>query len=408
MRIERGMLDLAYISPVNPTPSGLSDYSEMLLPALSEQARVTLYTDSGTPLNSWIAEQLPVRRLAELTRHHLQHDLRLYQLGNSAQHAAAFDSLRRYPGVVVLHEPFLHTGLRAVSHMRYARELGYEYGVATYELVRRFRSETRYQELTHMPLIARVLDLSAGVIVHSQAALSAIEAVRVHRTELTRDLLTTVIAQPMPLLDEYTQAECRAELGLPDSAFVIGVAGLVVPSKEPEMILRAFAHLHVEQTESYLLFAGELPEWYTQIPDLARALGVHSHVLFAGRLEPIDRLHRAMAACDVIVNLRRPTFGETSATALRALALGRSLIVRECGWYAELPDGVCLKIALDGEVDELVAALRLLAQDAARRAQLSHAAQRYIAMDHDVATVAQNYIEFLWTVYERAADTVEH
>ena len=76
-----------------------------------------------------------------------------------------------------------------------------------------------------------------------------------------------------------------------------------------------------------------------------------------------------MAACDVLVILRSPTMGETSGTAIRALSLGKPLVVSDVGWFAELPDDVALKVPVDErEVAALAAALELLA-DAARRAR---------------------------------------
>ena len=66
-----------------------------------------------------------------------------------------------------------------------------------------------------------------------------------------------------------------------------------------------------------------------------------------------------MAACDVCVSLRAPTMGETSGSAMRALSLGRPLVVSDLGWFAELPDGVARKVPVgEGEVDALVAALQ--------------------------------------------------
>ena len=74
------------------------------------------------------------------------------------------------------------------------------------------------------------------------------------------------------------------------------------------------------------------------------------------------RLWELMKACDVHVSLRSPTMGETSGTAIRALSLGKPLIVSDVGWFAELPDDVALKVAPDNdEVGALVAALELLA-----------------------------------------------
>jgi hypothetical protein len=50
--------------------------------------------------------------------------------------------------------------------------------------------------------------------------------------------------------------------------------------------------------------------------------------------------------------------GETSGSVIRALSLGKPLVVSDVGWFAELPDDVAAKIAPDeSEVDALAAAL---------------------------------------------------
>ena len=54
-----------------------------------------------------------------------------------------------------------------------------------------------------------------------------------------------------------------------------------------------------------------------------------------------------MAACDVLVNLRSPTMGETSGSVIRGLSLGKPMLVSDLGWFSELPDDVVLKIPVD-------------------------------------------------------------
>ena len=47
---------LAYFSPLNPLQSGISDYSEELLPALAERADIDLFVDGFEPVNRAIRE----------------------------------------------------------------------------------------------------------------------------------------------------------------------------------------------------------------------------------------------------------------------------------------------------------------------------------------------------------------
>jgi glycosyltransferase involved in cell wall biosynthesis len=123
-----------------------------------------------------------------------------------------------------------------------------------------------------------------------------------------------------------------------------------------------------------------------------------------------------MAACDVLVNLRSPTMGETSGSVIRGLGLGKPMLVSDVGWFAELPDGVALKIPVDEyEVPTIAAALALAAD---RAAELGEAARAYVRREHDLARSADAYVAaleqaaggeavtdaVLWRIAEAAAD----
>ena len=58
------------------------------------------------------------------------------------------------------------------------------------------------------------------------------------------------------------------------------------------------------------------------------------------RLDYLDEdvLWQLLADSDVCVSLRWPTMGETSGMAIRALSLGKPLVVSDVGWFSELPD----------------------------------------------------------------------
>src|SRR5690348_13330337 len=105
------MKRIAYASPVNPAPSGISDYSEELLPYLGQYADVTLYLDDALrPGNEALARAMAVRPLSRLETDQRRQpfDAILYHMGNSPVHAAIWRAMQRVPGVVVLHEIVLH------------------------------------------------------------------------------------------------------------------------------------------------------------------------------------------------------------------------------------------------------------------------------------------------------------
>ena len=62
----------------------------------------------------------------------------------------------------------------------------------------------------------------------------------------------------------------------------------------------------------------------------------------------------------------------------------------DAGWFSELPDDVALKVPVgDREVDDLAAALRLLAERPDARASMGAAARRLAAGPHELERVAQ-------------------
>jgi hypothetical protein len=87
--------------------------------------------------------------------------------------------------------------------------------------------------------------------------------------------------------------------------------------------------------------------------------------------------------------------GETSGSVVRALSLGKPLVVSDVGWFHELPDDAVLKVPVDElEVDVLEGALALAADHGA---QLGAAARAYVEQEHDLVTVAGAYAAALET-----------
>jgi hypothetical protein len=84
--------------------------------------------------------------------------------------------------------------------------------------------------------------------------------------------------------------------------------------------------------------------------------------------------------------------GETSGVVVRALSLGRPLVVSDVGWFAELPDAVAVKLPVgDGEVEALADALESLARDPDRRQAMGEAGRALAEGPHDLGRVAEAY-----------------
>jgi SAM-dependent methyltransferase len=139
-------------------------------------------------------------------------------------------------------------------------------------------------------------------------------------------------------------------------------------------------------------------------------MGLSANVRVLG-FAPIGDFVGYLVACDIVLNLRFPTVGESSGTLLRSLGLGKAVLVSEVGSFQEFPDDVCLKVPVGpGEEDLIFEYLNLLVSrpDVAR--QLGERARDYVARECNWATVAAQYAGFLDAViHERewAPNSVE-
>jgi len=352
---------VAYYSPFPPERTGISEYSALLLPALRRHIDIDVAKRGGRARG----------------------DVALYHVGNNPDaHGWILDQLRREPGVVVLHDFVLHhliagTTLGRKDGPGYLAAIEREGGIAARLLGLGVIDgcipplwEVRPEEF---PLCDEVLDHATGVIVHSRFVA---ERVREHGYD---GLLWQIAhpAWPRPAVEpEPLQGDP-----------LLGAFGNLNASKRTGRLLEAFARFRQPHPNARLLLVG------AAAPDVEmgiRAAGVSDVVV---RHDYVDesRLWSLMAAADAVVSLRSPTMGETSGTAIRALSLGKPLLVSDVGWFSELPDDVAVKVAPDRrELDALAEAMALLA-DPGTRAEMGDAARGLAVREHDVETVADRY-----------------
>ncbi len=396
--MDAGLLRLAYFSPLPPARSGIADYSAELLPHLSQHANITLFTDSpnlSTP-HSPLSTRYPTAAYPAMR---WQFDLVLYHMGNSEHHQAIYQTLIRYPGVVVVHDVFIHqlvahSTVGQGNYAAYLREMGFAGGIEGVREANAIRAGYGEHRLFEMPLTERLVRTSLGLIAHSHYAADLLKSQQPRCP-------VEVIPAPIAIQNGRSRhgRPRRHELGLVEETVIFASMGQVTQNKQANQLLRVFQQLHRENENTFLLFIGEvLPE--VNLEASTHELGLEGAVGTIGYVDSLTEFVDWIQTADVIVNLRHPTVGETSATALRGLAAGRPLVVYDHGWYHELPDTVALKVPpLDDAA--LLDALRTLAGSAGQRQQMGDAAADYARKQHHPAKVAQHYATFLHNLIAR-------
>lgn len=399
--VDRKRLRLAYFSPLPPARSGIADYSAALLPALARRAELTVYAPDPEEVSPSLRQTHAVRPAAVYAEERWEHDAALYQMGNSTHHEEVYRKARRYPGVVVLHDYGLHhfVANRTIGRDDYAgyvREMGYSLGMEGVRQAWAIRYGEAAHPLTDVSLNDRLVDLSLGVIVHSRYAQQML-----HRDHPERP------AYVAPHLHFTNKGRSRRhELPWPEEAVIFGSFGQITAGKRVEDALRAFTRLRRSIPKVRYLIAGEAQD-DVDLEDLLAELDLGEDVVCTGYVKKLEDFVGWVNTADVIVNLRDPTVGETSGTALRGLGAGRPVIVYDHGWYSELPDEAVLKVP-PRDQEALLAAMRLLTENLKERQRRGERGRAYVVKEHNPERAADAYIEAIVRILDQVAGKNAH
>ena len=357
-------MKVAYYSPLPPSRSGIADYSALLLPELEKRIEVAVVRPGRF-------------------RRDPAADIALYHVGNDAEaHGWIVEALRQRPGVVVLHDFVLHHLVVGLTFSRgdaggYLTAMERDHGLVGRLLAYAVLDnklpplwETRPEDF---PLAGEVLQHATGLIVHSHYVEQ-----RVRETGYAGPIVR--IPHPAWPIPALTPANVEGDP-------IYGCFGHLNETKRIEELVSAFARLRERRPGARLILVGSLAVRLNRL-ELPEGVEHRDYV-------PEDELWSLMAACDAIVSLRSPTMGETSGSAIRALSLGKPLVVSDVGWFSELPGDAVLKVPVDeDEEDVLLASLEALA-DPAVRAAMGAKARGFVEREHRVDRVAEAYVAAL-------------
>jgi glycosyltransferase involved in cell wall biosynthesis/SAM-dependent methyltransferase len=366
----------AFFSPLPPARSGIADYSEALIASLRQLVDLQIFSSADQPF--------------DLTRF----DVAVYHVGNNGYHDFVYETALRHPGIVVMHESNLHHLIADLTIRRgdweaYLQECAYNGGEPARAFAERVRKLEVGPDYEGQPLTRRLLESARGVVVHSRF--------------MEAEMRAAGFGGPVAVIPhgawipEADRNAWRHKLGLDEIAPLIGIFGYLKPYKRIAESLRAFRRLVRLAPDARMILVGE-PHPEFPIAPMIRAMGLSAHVRILG-FTPIEDFVGYLGACDIVLNLRYPTVGESSGTLLRSLGLGKAVLVSEIGSFAEFPEDVCLKVPVGaGEEDLIFEYLNMLVSRPEVAQALGRRARDYVARECNWATVARQYAEFMEAV----------
>ncbi|WP_263147420.1 glycosyltransferase [Pseudomonas sp. RIT-PI-AD] len=344
------MISLALVTPWPPQETGIADYCfDLAAGLLAHDLAITVYTDAERP------RALPgvrIEALEEAAARLDDFDVVVYQMGNNVHfHGKVPDLLAEHPGIVHLHDFSLHHLFAHAwangDEQRYFEQLRRWYGAEVLDTVLRLLDQGftpwSHPLVLDMPLSEEVIQHATAYVVHSRFA---------HRR--LRQRLPQVPGQVIPQLYRDARPRPFARSG----PLRIGMFGLILPHRRPELVLEALRQLRDDpDLPAFTLdVGGALSSFCAWLPERLAEYGLAELTRLHGRLDD-EAFVEKIAEMDLIINLRDPTMGEVSAIAMRAMQHGIPCVVSDVGWYAELP-AFMHKVGADDSLGQLTDILR--------------------------------------------------
>lgn len=386
-------MKVAIFSPLNPVKTGISDYTEEMLCELKKHMEIDLVIDRGyQPRNEAIKTQFKIVQYNPESFDPSGYDKILYHMGNNYQaHGYVYDSLKKFPGIVVLHD-FVLQGFYAEKYDAdrdfdfYRRIQQRYYGKKGEEIAENLKQPKEFPiweraEAIDCPLNEEVIESAKAVIVHSN---------------FVREKIRGRTQKPVGKINHhghknktFERQRLRENLDVGPKDVLVVSTGFINKNKRLGIILSALEEL-------------DRPGLIYTIAGSDRG-GLLRNYLYETRLRvivkgflPLGELEALICASDICINLRYPTMGESSGTLLRMMGYGKPVLVTNFGSYAEFPDYCVLKI--DPDIDEKEAIkryVRALIEDEDFRRSLGDEACRYVQEECGIERCASEYAAFI-------------
>lgn len=388
-------MKLAYFSPLPPKRTGIATYSKYLGVALSELAEVHLY-DSGLsfspsskiPVLDFVAQPGVLSRLNG-------YDACIYHIGNNpCFHLDIYKVLLRKPGIVVLHDTVLYFLIAGLGKGGMVKEFCLNYGFdrlkELWSLIEDCpcKDVLRYRFPERYPFLKRIFSKATAIVVHNNTSKHLIKEAGYQGAVHVIGLLS------YPQIDgsllDSNLLRLRAKHNLSEDIIVIGSFGFIGPTKRIPSLLGALERLKdIINFKLFIIGEGE------DIQKEIAKRNLRDRVIQLGFVSDEDFNHY-LALTDIVVNLRYPSMGESSATLIQAFSYGKPCIVTDHAWFSEIPDQCVIKIGYGrDEIDQLEKEILELAEKPILRRQIGRKAHEYVESHCMPDKIAKQYIEIL-------------
>jgi SAM-dependent methyltransferase/glycosyltransferase involved in cell wall biosynthesis len=385
---------LNWFSPIPPARSGIADYTQRLLPALTAAAEIVVWTDQ----ESWdpaVEEYAAVRsyRLQEMPWAEVNRaTMSIFHIGNNHRfHGPIWQVSQRHAGLIILHDVALQQFFAGLFREQWHDRPGYLelmehcYGAAGRQDAEDFwagRLTIEYMAEQYR-LTRYAMDYALGVLVHNQRVFD----------ELRHDSPCPLSYARLPYPVTPPGSRRNGGRGKSSAAappYHLIVFGHISDNRRLGSVLRALAGFP-KRDRFRLDVYGELWDRQGVCRDIEE-LELQDLLTLHGFVSAED-LGAALASAHLAINLRFPTMGEASVSQLQVWDHALPSLVTRVGWYATLPQETVAFVRPEHEIMDIQAHLGAFLDDPGRYAQMGELGRRFLQTHHTPGAYVQAILD---------------
>lgn len=318
------------IAIFSPTPKGLSTIAkvvQLLHYQMSLNFDITYFfedNDSNLAKSEFLTSCAQYREASTFSdKDYREFDTVIFHIGNSDYHLYAYWMAQRYPGILIMHDTDL-SGLTRVLC---------EKGLISTERYQLENDMSNEFNNPHAKNITSLVNSALTIVGHSLYSNNSIASQCI--SDINQQKLNLPI--PNPVIELQSKKS---------PIYNIGLAGILHGVKGLEIVKRLAENDYFDG-HTFKLFGYN----FVSDSDLLDSLRLIQNIELATNVSDLE-FERNLQSLDILVNYRLEYRGETSYTTLEGLRSGTCVIVRDIGWYSELPDDVVVKVNNEEELKQ--------------------------------------------------------
>jgi len=356
------------IAVFTPRPDGISAIGKVVSethPSMLKYFDIDYFYEEG-PANistrpnylQYISNYYPAANFS--VESYADYDAVFYHIGNSEYHLQSIANGLYLPGYVIVHDTNISDAYRVMAERDVISR-------ARADLESEITKKGGYTLSNHL---ATIVTNQIGIITHSDYALNAV-----------REISTEVYSQKVNLPTNTPTIVKQRDY----KSLSFGLAGIIADIKGTEVI-ESLVKNPSNNKHSFLLFG------YNYSTDSTiKRLNSYSNVMVETNVTDLDFVKK-MKKLDVFVNYRMKYQGETSLSTLEAMRQGVVVIVRNVGWYAELPDDAVVKVE---SIEDVADKINELVNNPQILKDISKKAVHYIQKHHTHEEYARGMLNLI-------------